>query len=620
MPQQQAKPKEIDFQPIQAGGIDFQPTGLPSPSDTITTGAIDLSQEIPEAEKLRQRRVREGMQDRAKRLRNPQIVGGKFSATRGLVSPETIFSAMTGLTPEQIAYIEEGLHEGRYSPNQAAAARMLVGSMKSVSGVASGATSPAGIAAVATAPLSGPVAGVAKIAAASPFLAEGVMGLIESVPKAIDKPLDPDVQEQLLGSAAATAGGAAGVGAGLKPLGKPLLRTTQRALGVGEDVTIKAAQERAATAEAKQADYEAAVAGRQQLQQTRINLENDMNVGAMALRDNVRAVEQAVRKDLSARYDNVREVVGDRPPQVEGIVNAAEAGQAAMRGSLESKRVFDEITSQLIEENQLAQASVFRGAGFAGRKSGLSPADLDPATMRRMAAQDPALARMGFGGEPSVTATFPELQRLYTSIGRKMFDTELPGGTFRALKMIRDSIGQEMQRMADESGVGNSFRQTQGEWSKYESTFYDTRSLARGGSPVARILLAEDPAYAHAPVTGKASARAVRMLGEYKQQGASPELAIDLISKQRELKALPKVGREPKPPTPEPPIDPAALKGKILEGMTRPLNHWDVAAIIAAMKGVPWGLVYTARLGIKIPAVRKLLSRPTEGEAELARQ
>lgn len=646
--------------------------------------------------------------------RQRELVGGGNPLTTGLVSPETVLGAMTGLTEQELADLEASFAEQPgTTPMAAGGKRFLTGVLRDLAGLGSAATSPVGIATAATAPFSGPAAAIVRAGASAPFAVEGAVNLAEGGTRMMREPLNPEAVQQTLGGGAALAGGMAGPVAAARLLKEPLRVGGQRALGIDQDLTLrkviernakqeaqeaahqravletmlergetvkafqakKLAQEaefrqkifenlleRLAVAKANEASFNAQIQARNikvleqnKLMAQRVALEEAVNRTAMNLRDNARITEQNVKSNLDQRYAAIREAVGDSAVSSEPITNAVRHAETGiLQGSGENIKVFREIM-EAAGASDLAQATVFRGMGFAGRQGGTNISDLPPAVVQRMMAADPLLeAKMqsaGFGTVRGAELGFRDAHGFYSELGRKLFSRErLPGDVYRALKHVHDEIGRQLQRTAEVVGQGEAFRSAQADWSNYMKTFHDMRAVARGGSPVARLIRAEDPGFALDPIVGKAAGRATAMLRNYQRFGAQPELALQLLRDTVRLKnmptkakEIPEVVRKDKPlprqpeappplapprlkelpPKPEalPRIDAQALKRIALEARAKGirLNHWDWLAIGTA-KLYPVSALYLARHVLRLKSLREFLSKPTAGEVELTKQ
>jgi hypothetical protein len=256
----------------------------------------------------------------------------------------------------------------------------------------------------------------------------------------------------------------------------------------------------------------------------------------------VKSVEARVRGIGSAMYEDVaRATEGDTVPATQLATDVHHAETSIIRGSTESIKQFRE----LIQKGEPQQVSTSMGTATPGTPL------YD--TLVKTGAIDPA--------QP---LGFRDLQGYYTELGQKMQGAGVPGDVYRALKYVRESIGKQMQSMADAKGMGDQLQAAKAYWKKYQDTFHDMRPVSQGGSPVARMLRAADPGYIAAPILGKASTRAVGQLGEYSSEaaGRAARLAADYnqmsaLPKSFNPKALPEAPQPRTARTLEPPTAPA---------------------------------------------------------------
>lgn len=73
-------------------------------------------------------------------------------------------------------------------------------------------------------------------------------------------------------------------------------------------------------------------------------------------------------------------------------------------------------------------------------------------------------------------ASFRDLQGYYTELGTKLAQGNLLPDVYRAMKSLHDSIGEMMQGLADQAGVGPQLRDAQNSYREYVSAFRDPNS------------------------------------------------------------------------------------------------------------------------------------------------
>lgn len=147
------------------------------------------------------------------------------------------------------------------------------------------------------------------------------------------------------------------------------------------------------------------------------------------------------------------------------------------------------------------------------------------------------------------------LRKTYTRMNELLYGgKELPADLYSAVKTVRDSLGKDLQKAATSVGEGQRFSRTMKKWSEYQSDWHDTSSLAKGGSPLSRILKAEDPQFVIDQLSGKSAERLLTDLKKYGSYGADSGLAQRLQQFTKRLKAT------PTPKAPEQPHIPAEPK------------------------------------------------------------
>lgn len=75
--------------------------------------------------------------------------------------------------------------------------------------------------------------------------------------------------------------------------------------------------------------------------------------------------------------------------------------------------------------------------------------------------------------------TYGDLQGYYSELGRELKKGTLPGDVYTAYGSLQDSIGGEMQRIADTQGMGPELADARSSWRQLRETFYDRKSPIR---------------------------------------------------------------------------------------------------------------------------------------------
>jgi hypothetical protein len=389
---------------------------------------------------------------------------------------------------------------------------------------------------------------------------------------------------------------------------------------------------RVAAAHEKAAGQEATSGRRSVLQATQKTL-------ARRVMDNVQEAHRAVRAKLNARWDALRQRVGvDTPVDVSGVDAAIERARSSiLRGAPEDLKIFDTLLQEHPPEpSALEQATVFRGrrAGFTGKAAGdvaalasrLKASGMAPEEVRSSLSNlgyssrdvEAATAGPGTATGPSGGMSFDGARIRYTALGEKMASGGLAGNVYRALRLVHEAYGAALKGTAETKGAGAEYDGLLRDWSRYMGDWNDMSAVAQGGSPLARVLRAADPAFAAAQFLGKAGDRLLGQLARYRDSGANVELASQLRRVDSAIRKLPRtvprapaipkferptapsappIEAVPKPQLP-PEVDPERLRlehlAKLGESMRR-VGAWRMAfAVEEALRGDLYGAVSLA--------------------------
>lgn len=349
------------------------------------------------------------------------------------------------------------------------------------------------------------------------------------------------------------------------------------------------------------------------------NLATKIEGDSTKLGEQVRKLDAKVRREGNMKYDIVAKAVEHEAVPAAKLAQAVEhAEREIIRGSSENIKQFRELMN----------------------KGEVADADTSHPLYNEMVAR-------GLGSEP---LRFRDLQGYYTELGTKLASPDVPGDVYRAMKYVRENIGAEMDAMAKRNGVSDQLADAKSHWRQYQGTFHDLRAVSQGGSPVARMLRAQDPGYVAAPVLGKAATRAISQLKAYSPEVA--ELAANIARDYQKMSFLPKkftpktlpespnlkgpsitklpeypdavtprILDKPNAPTLKP--DPAApdVLGEIKEarrerilsqaGALKKINTWDLASIGSGMFELTRGQVpYAWSLAVLRHGIGALLDHP----------
>lgn len=256
------------------------------------------------------------------------------------------------------------------------------------------------------------------------------------------------------------------------------------------------------------------------------------------LKKNIDSAHEAVRSALSSRWNALRDQVGKDTQLNSAKINDSieMAKQRYLMGSPESLKVFNDLVKQMqFEEDQVAAES-----------GGLAPA-LKP-------------------------LTWEEGRVHYSALQDRIYSGELPGNVSRALRHVAETIDNQLSKVAESRGAGQVYSKLKSDWSQYMSDWKDMSSVATGGSPLARALVAKDPGFVSSQVLGKAGERLMQMAARYQEYGLSPRLMSRIRGMSAELKSLPKV-KVPQEPAPyEAPAKPKAKDAPRMKDIEKPVE------------------------------------------------
>lgn len=304
--------------------------------------------------------------------------------------------------------------------------------------------------------------------------------------------------------------------------------------------------------EKAQADHQAAVDKANEVNQaaaqdqtTRGQLARQLQQQSARLVNRVQRVAQNTKANLDQAYSDIRRQTAGAAVPRENLADAVNSAEGKLKGSNESIKIFRDI---------LAKA----------------PEEAEPASIEYQGAQIPqghplydVLREQNPAAEGAPPATFGDLQGYYSELGEKLAGGNLPGDVYQAMRSLQTNIGDMMQKMANQSGVGAKFRTTQNLHRDYMQTFRESAGPNHSGSPLAQSLDAADPSYAIRPLTAPETAARVRnMLARFDPGtngigGAGPLYDnFRNLSQQYEatgqIKPVKVPTNAPTPPTPKP--------------------------------------------------------------------
>jgi hypothetical protein len=261
---------------------------------------------------------------------------------------------------------------------------------------------------------------------------------------------------------------------------------------------------------------------------------------------------------LDVAYDQIRKATAGKTVAPKLLADAVTKAEGKLKGSSESIKIFRDILSKAEDADENPDVIKTRTEGDVPKGHPLYQILLD-------------MQREEKGGETAPPADFSQLRGYYSELGEKLAGGNLPGDVYQALRSLQDDIGGMAQKMANESGVGTKFSQTQGLYRQYMETFREAAGPNHSGSPIAQALDAADPAYAIKPLMAEETAQRVRnMLTTFdpptEGQGGAGKLFDSFRQTTREFEGLGKpinVPEAPKPPKlEEPPVAPQPVQPK----------------------------------------------------------
>lgn len=427
--------------------------------------------------------------------------------------------------------------------------------------------------------------------------------LPEQTSTAIKNPTPENVRAPLL-SASQVVAAPSGFKSGMEtattePPKSRLQRLAQEAMNVGPRRTedaVKGATDKynedVASAEeqnaAAQKDYREATVQAEQLNQDaqelssrRGHLARGVKTLSERVRKGVERLDTEIRKKGDAKYDAVRDKIGDD----EGVPVAQLAGDARyaestfLKGSQENIKQFRELMHKAPEAG-----GVETSAGF------VSPGD----PLYDQLVEQGAIDQGG-------NLQFGDVRGYSSEIGSKLARGGLPGDVYQALKYMKDKLDAAAMTIAGRHDAAGDLREANAYWRQYMETFHEPTGPSGSGSPVAKILDAKDADFVAGVLTkGDSGARAMEMLSKYGAdwadiQGPKDPSIIDAVKQIRdaseEMKGLPKKAKmkglpkkakvtkapeKPEKKTVEPPkVDPRALKQERVEHVIETLRNMN---------------------------------------------
>lgn len=294
---------------------------------------------------------------------------------------------------------------------------------------------------------------------------------------------------------------------------------------------------------------------------------------SVKLGEHIGEVEKSVAKEANAKFDAVREKVGNPETSVAPLVDAV-------------KNVETNILQGIPENIKEFRSILGHGEDV-------------PEGLR--AAFEEATGELPEGPEP---ITWDKLQSLKSRIDARLRKGRMNGDLKRGLYSVQDTIVNTMGDIAEAKGAHDIWQDARNTWRQYKEDFHEPSGPSGSGSPVASALNAVDPKNIRGPFLGPARStignRALDILRKYPQHGGNEAAALaeQMLQDHDTMNSLPKKAEakplaEPKQAHQMPESKPAPA---IPEAPT--VDAQKVAREAIAKKAANWGSFNARDIGI----------------------
>lgn len=246
---------------------------------------------------------------------------------------------------------------------------------------------------------------------------------------------------------------------------------------------------------------------------------------SVKVREHLEKVEGSVAKEANAKFDRVREKIGNPETSAGPLVETVKGVEANVL--------------QNIPENIKEFRAILK---------------LEPLPEH---IADAVRAHVGFEPEGTEPLTWDKLQSLKSRLDARLRSRSAMNGDLkRALYQTRDAVVDEMGKMADVNGAQGEWQDARDFWRKYKEDFHEASGPSGSASPVAQSLNAIDPANIRQPFLRTQSAignRGTEILRRWPQHGGTEAATAveNMVSEHGKLKYMP--DKNPNPPAPTPP-------------------------------------------------------------------
>lgn len=405
----------------------------------------------------------------------------------------------------------------------------------------------------------------------------------------------------------------------------PVRILAQEAGGAGKEVVLKANRAREEAIAAQRGVHQERVANVEKANQEKLTKqqadEEKLREDKSAYAQKEHGVRQAERGAQAATAQ--KEVVARGQQEYSRLIDEnIKNTQKATKGALDAR--WNSISEKMSKPQQLPNGAI-RTAPVEGRpiRAAIEQAQND---FLVGSPQDLADFKnlMGRLSDPAIDAAdyakplnWNEARTHFTNISNRLYAGGLQANVFQALKLVRDSLDEQLSKAATSRGLGKEYSSLKRDWSQYKSDFDDLSNMSTGGgSPLARAVRFTNPADMQNLLKGRYGEDVAARLAPYRNRGANPQL----VTKYRELGRraegiqAPKVPAhpakitrtvepaqlKPRPPLPTlpPEVQPYEIRLRKLEELSgRPASIWDLYPVRAV-----------ERLALKSPALRRWIA------------
>lgn len=229
-----------------------------------------------------------------------------------------------------------------------------------------------------------------------------------------------------------------------------------------------------------------------------------------------KGVQEGLTSDLEAQ----RKIA----PTVQKLSNARSALRAAVETAREKAlKIGNKLYSGVNEKlNAIPSDMAGLSSGYAEASNSFGEALNQPPLLKRLG----QLLEEPPEGETKSPVTYKDEQQLYSELGKELSKGSLNGPTYHAYDVLHESIGKDMQRIADLQGQGEALSAARNYWRRMKQTF---------GKPIS---FTDAATKAIGGVTDETQANQVRLLGSFDPE--IPKLVKHVSNIEKGVSSLPK--------------------------------------------------------------------------------